>query len=149
MCWGSYASPVTTSASSHTSRPAPLLVAVALVALEAGVLVVLAALELAHLSGSRLAMGLTTALFFLGCAVALGACCLGLLRLVSWARSPVVLAQLIQLGLAWSWRETPAVALPLALVAVATLAGVLAPVSLAALEPHRADDEDDEDDEAP
>jgi hypothetical protein len=127
---------VTNSPLHHTSRPAPLLAAVGLVGLEALVLAVLAVLELAHLSGARLTMGVTTTLFFLGYAVALAACGYGLLRLVSWARSPVVLAQLIQLGLAWSWRVEPAVAIPLALVAVAALVGVLAPASLAALEPH-------------
>ena len=120
---------------SRTRPPRPLVLAVALVVLEALVLAVLAVLELAHLGSGRLTMGVTTALFFLGYAAALLLCGYGLLRLVSWARSPVVLAQLIQLGLAWSWRQTAAVAVPLALVAVAVLAGVLAPPSIAALEP--------------
>jgi hypothetical protein len=130
-------------APSPPSRPAapptPLRVAVALVGLQGLTLVVLAVLELVHLTGGRLTMGVTTAVFFLGYGAALLLCGYGLLRLVSWARSPVVLAQLIQLGLAWSWRGTPAVAVALAVVAVATLAGLFAPASLAALEP--AEDE--------
>jgi hypothetical protein len=113
-----------------------LTAAVALVALEALALLVLAVLELFSLSTGRLTMGVTTAVFFLVYAAALLLCCWGLLRLVSWARSPVVLAQLIQLGLAWSWRDTLAVAIPLALVSVAVLVAVFAPASLAALEPH-------------
>jgi hypothetical protein len=80
-------------------------------------------------------MGVTTAAFFLGYAAALLLCGYGLLRLVSWARSPVVLTQLIQLGVAWSWRGTLAVSVPLALVSVAVLVAVFAPASLAALEP--------------
>ena len=103
--------------------------------LQALVLAVLAVLELAHLSTGRITMGVTTAVFFLGYAAALALCGYGLLRLNSWARSPVVLAQLIQLGLAWSWRDTPAVALPLAAVALATLGCLFAPASLEALEP--------------
>jgi hypothetical protein len=115
------------------------MVAVVLVGLEALVLLVLAVLEAAHLSSGRLTMGLTTTLFFLGCAAALLLCCYGLLRLVSWARSPVVLAQLIQLGLAWNWRDTVAVAVPLAVVALAVLGTIFAPASLAALEPRDED----------
>ena len=130
---------MTSSRLSHTPRPATLTFAVALVALEALTLVVLAVLEVAHLSGDRVTMGVTTTVFFLGYAAALLLCAYGLLRLVSWARSPVVLTQLIQLGVAWSWRHTLAVAVPLALVSVAVLVGIFAPPSLAALEPHDDD----------
>ena len=56
-------------------------------------------------------------------------------RRASWARSPVVLAQLIQLGLAWSFRggETTWIAIALAVVAVVVVAGVLHPASIEAL----------------
>jgi hypothetical protein len=130
---------VTSTPHRHTHRPASLSVAVGLVAVEALALVVVAVLELAHLSGDRLTMGVTTTLFFLVYAAALLACCYGLFRLVSWARSPVVLAQLIQLGVAWSWRATPAVAVPLGLLSVAALVALFAPASIAALEPHDDD----------
>lgn len=126
---------MTRSPATHTSRPATLTVAVALVGIEALTLLVLALLELFSLQTGRLTMGVTTAVFFLGYAAALLLCAYGLLRLVSWARSPIVLAQLIQLGLAWSWRGTPAVAVPLAVVAIAVIGAVLAPASIAALEP--------------
>jgi hypothetical protein len=133
---------VTSSPLRHTPRPATLTVAVVLVGVEALALVVLAVLEMSSLSVGRVTMGVTTAVFFLVYAGALLLCCYGLLRLVSWARSPIVLAQLIQLGLAWSWRDTPAVAVPLALVSVAALVAVFAPPSLEALEPQVPDDED-------
>jgi len=77
----------------------------------------------------------TTAVFFLVYAAALLLCAYGLLRLASWARSPIVLAQLIQLGLAWSWRDTPAVAVPLAVASLVILGAIFAPPSIAALEP--------------
>jgi len=126
---------VTSSPAAHTSRPATLTVAVVLVGIEALTLVVLAVLELFSLRVERLTMGVTTAVFFLGYAVALLLCAYGLLRLASWARSPIVLAQLIQLGLAWSWRDTPAVAVPLGVAALAILGTIFAPSSIAALEP--------------
>jgi hypothetical protein len=133
------------SSATHTSPPAPLRVAIALVAVQALALVVLAVLELASLNVGRLTMGVTTAVFFLGYAAALLLCGYGLWRLVSWARSPVVLAQLIQVGLAWSWRETPAVAVPLAVLAVATLVGLFAPASMQALDPMGEAAEDERD----
>ena len=126
---------MTSSPAAHTSRPATLTVAVVLVGIEALTLVVLAVLELFSLRVERLTMGVTTAVFFLGYAVALLLCAYGLLRLASWARSPIVLAQLIQLGLAWSWRDTPAVAVPLGVAALAILGTIFAPASIAALEP--------------
>jgi hypothetical protein len=126
---------VTSSPFRHTRRPATLTVAVVLVAVEALALIVLAVLEMSSLSVGRVTMGVTTAVFFLVYAAALLLCCYGLLRLVSWARSPVVLAQLIQLGLAWSWRDTPAVAVPLALVSLIVLGALFSPASLEALEP--------------
>jgi hypothetical protein len=126
---------VTRSPADHTSRPASLTVAAALVGIEALTLIVLALLELFHLNGGRLTMGVTTTVFFLVYAAALLLCAYGLLRLVSWARSPIVLAQLIQLGLAWNWRDTLSVAIPLAVAALAVLAAIFAPASLEALEP--------------
>lgn len=116
------------------TRPTPLTVAAALVGLQALVLAGYGVLELAHLTSGRLTLGVTTAVFFLGYAVALAACAYGLLRMISWARSPVVLTQLIELGIAWSFRETPAVAVPLAVVSVVVLVCLFTPASLAALD---------------
>ena len=54
----------------------------------------------------------------------------------SWARSPVILAQLIQLGIAWSFRggDTTVVAVVLALVSLIVVVGVLHPASIAHLD---------------
>ena len=115
--------------------PRPLRITVGVVALQAVVLVVLAVLQLLNLHGNRLAMGLTTSAFFVLVALALGVCGLGLLNLHSWARSPIVLVELVDLGLAWSFRETPAMCVVLALASVVALVGIFAPASLRALEP--------------
>jgi hypothetical protein len=123
----------------QTSAPAPLLVAASLVAVEGLLVVGYGVLEAASLTVGRLTMGITTAVFFLGYGAGLLACAWALRGLRSWARSPVVLAQLIQLGLAWSFRggETTYVAVGLALAAVVVLVGVLHPVSIDALSGER------------
>ncbi|WP_162794329.1 hypothetical protein [Nocardioides houyundeii] len=114
--------------------PVPLAIAASVVGAEGVVLVLLALAEIAALDGGRLAMGVTTALFFAcyGAGLVLGA--QSLLRRSSWARSPVVLAQLIQLGVAWSYRgAVPWLSAGLAVVAVVVLVGIFHPRSLAAL----------------
>lgn len=118
-----------------TRRPAPLTVAVSLVAVEALIFVVLAVSELAAAESAKLAMGLTTALFFALYGVGLAVCAWAVSRLHSWARAPIVLAQLIQLAVAWSFwgGETTWVAVSLAIVAAVVLAGVFHPDSLEAL----------------
>jgi len=115
--------------------PRPLKVAIAVVAAQAVTLVVLAILQLINLHDNRLAMGFTTAGFFVLTALALAACAKGLLALSSWARSPIVLAELINLGLAWSFRDMVGVALVLFLASVIALVGIFAPASLHALDP--------------
>jgi hypothetical protein len=125
-----------TDPSGRVTAPAFLVAAVALVGAEAVALVVLGVLELGVLSSSRAVMGLTTALFFLVYGVGLGACAWLLLRLRSWARAPVVLAQLIQIPVAWGFRggSTTLVAVLLAGAAVLVLVGVFHPASIAAVE---------------
>ena len=119
----------------RTGAPRPLLLAAVVAGLEALALIVLGVLELANLSSVRLAMGVTTTIFFMGYGVALGACAWALTRLAGWSRAPVVLAQLIQLGVAWSFRggETTPVAVVLAILAVVVLVGIFHPASTAAL----------------
>jgi hypothetical protein len=129
---------VTTSRQS-TRAPGPLLAAAALVGVEAVVLAGYGLVQLTALTASRATMGVTTTVFFVGYGVALGVFAWALRRPVSWARAPVVLAQLIQLGVAWSFRggSTTVVAVPTAVLALLVLAGIFHPASLAAL----ADDE--------
>ncbi len=116
-------------------NPAPLVVAASLVAVEALVLLGYAVLELVNISSGRAAVALTTSPFFAAYGALLIAAALAVTRGRSWARSPIVLAQLIQLGVAWSFRggDTTLVAVGLAVVAVVVLAGLLAPSSVDAL----------------
>jgi hypothetical protein len=116
--------------------PAPLLVAASLVAVEALVLAALGLLEIANLRSIRLTMGLTTSAFFLAAAAGLAWCAWALRQGRRWARGPVVMAQLIQLGLAWNLRSggTAVVAAGLALVGVVAIAGLLHPASTHVLE---------------
>ncbi|WP_210650605.1 hypothetical protein [Nocardioides sp. SYSU D00065] len=118
------------------AAPPPLVVAASLVAVEALVLAALGVLELANLRAIRLTMGLTTSIFFLGAAAALAWCAWALWRVRRWARGPVVMAQLIQLGLAWNfWAgSTRALAAGLAVVALVVVLGVMHPASTEVLE---------------
>jgi hypothetical protein len=115
-----------------------------LVAVEGVLIVVLGVLEIFALSAGRLTMGLTTALFFVVYGVGLVLCGWAITRGRAWARGPILLAQLIQLGLAWSFRDSPTtlVAVAIAVVAAVVLAGMLHPATLAALEEHRTDARD-------
>ena len=116
-------------------NPAPLVVAASLVAVEALLLLGYAVLELASMSSDRVAVALTTAVFFAAYGVLLLAAAWAVTHGRSWARSPIVLAQLIQLGVAWSFRggETTAAAVAMAVVAVVVLVGLLLPSSIDAL----------------
>ena len=112
------------------------MVAASLVALEAFVLVALGVLELANLRSIRLTMGLTTSAFFLVAAAGLAWCAWSLWKVRRWARGPVVMAQLIQLGLAWNFRDEPTtlVAIGLAAAALVVVAGLLHPDTTQVLE---------------
>jgi hypothetical protein len=116
--------------------PAPLKVAASLTAVEAVLLLIYAVVELFSISPGKAAVTLTTTAFFALYGAALLICAWGLVGGRSWARSPVVLAQLIQLGVAWSFRggDTTVVAVVLALVALIVVAGILHPASIAHLD---------------
>ncbi len=106
-----------------------------LTALEALAFLVYGLALLPALLGDRPQAGSFALFFFLAYAGFLAACAWQLWRLRSWARAPVVLAQLIQLLLGfgfWSGGIT-LVAVVLVVVAVAALVTVLHPRSLAAL----------------
>lgn len=106
-----------------------------MVAAEGLALLAYAVAEASAVTGSRVTMGVTTAVFFAAYAGALLWCARGLGRLRSWARGPVVLAQLIWLGVAWSFRggATAWVTAILMVAAGVVLVGVLHPRSTAAL----------------
>jgi len=115
-------------------RPVFLIAAAALVALQALVLLVCAVLVLADLGGGLSGGGVQTAIFFIVCAAGLAACAWGLYGRNSWARAPVVLVQLIMLGLSYDSRDDPAFSVPLAVCAVIGLVCVFHPSSLRALD---------------
>lgn len=113
--------------------------AASLVVVEAILLVLYGLAEIVAVAGSRLVMGVTTSIFFVVYGVGLAYCAWALTRLRSWARAPLVLAQLIQLLVSWSFlggRTTP-IAVGLIGCAAVVLIGILHPASLSAL----ADDE--------
>ena len=118
-----------------THRPGLLLGAAVLVGAEGSALAVLGVLELANLHATRVALAVTTALFFLALGAGLGACAVGLARVHAWARGPVVAVQLITLLLSYSFwgGETRPVAVALAVVSALALLGVLHPASTRAL----------------
>ena len=116
------------------SRPA-LTAAAGVVVAEALVLVGLAVVELVELDSARLGLGVANAVFFAAYAAALGWCARGLVRLSLWSRGPIVLTQLIQLGVAWSFLggATTAVAVALGVLAAVVLVLVLSPSTTSAL----------------
>lgn len=114
--------------------PAPLVVAASVAALEGVLLAGYGLVLFTSVDKQRLAMGVTTPLFFLLYGAGLVYCAWSLSRLHSWARAPMVLAQLIQLGVAWSFRGgLTGVAVILTVAAAVVLLGVFHPASLDAL----------------
>ena len=115
-------------------NPPPLIVAASLVVLQGGCLVAFGVLELANLTSERLEMGVSTAIFFIVYGAALTACAWGLTRQQSWTRGPVLITQLIQLGLAWNLRDSSLIAVALAVPAAVVIAGMLHPATLKVLQ---------------
>jgi hypothetical protein len=102
--------------------------------LEAALMAILAVIEVVDMSSARVTMGLTTTAFFLILAVALAFFARALARLESWSRSPIVLTELVGLGMAWSFKDDPAIAVPLAIACLVCLGGLFHPASVNALE---------------
>jgi hypothetical protein len=125
-----------------SAPPAPLVVAAGLVVVEGLLLLGYGVLEAAHIESARAAMGATTAAFFVLLAGFLIACGWLVVHGRAWPRSPIVVAQVMFLGLAWSFRggETTWVAIGLAIVAAVVLVGLLHPASIDALTDPDPDD---------
>lgn len=113
--------------------------------LEALAALALAAVELASLDSKRLSAGVTTAVFFILYAAGLAWSARGLARASSWSRGPIVLAQLIQLGVAWSFHGglSTWVTVALAIPAIVVLVVVFSPDTTTALYGHRGGGADD------
>ena len=116
-------------------NPSPLVVAASLAAVEGGLVVLFGLAELRSLSPERLSTGLALSVFFVGYGAALVFCSWQLSRARTWARGPVLLSQLLQLLVAWSFwgGSTTWVSISLGVVALIVLAGLLHPQSIDAL----------------
>ena len=90
----------------HPTTPRLLRLAALVCLLEAFALVAMGVVEIVSLDSDRLVVGVTTTVFFLVYALGLAVAAVALSRSRSWARAPLLLAQLIQLGLAWSFHGT-------------------------------------------
>ena len=127
----------------NPTPPAPLAAAAGLVLVEGLGTFGLGIVEAVHTTSHRIVMGASTALFFLLYGAALMAFAWAMRTLRPWARGPVVLTQLILLGMAWSFRGHDTLVLSLTgfVLAVLVLAGILHPASVDALnrEEHRPD----------
>jgi hypothetical protein len=104
------------------------------------VFLVLSVFHLPELVGPKLAMNATTFAFFVIYGLFLLLCAWQLLRLRSWARAPVVLAQVFQIivGAEFWGGRTSVVAVLAVLVALVTLVGLFHPASVRALAPDAA-----------
>jgi hypothetical protein len=133
---------VDSSPFSAHGAPPPLVTAAGLTLVEGLLTVMYGVSEAVHITSQRLVMGMTTSVFFVAYGAAMMLCSWGLLRLHTWARGPVLLAQLIWLGLAWNFRggDTWPLAVTLAVPAAIVLVGMLVPSSVEALE-HGHDDD--------
>jgi hypothetical protein len=121
-------------------NPPPLVVAASLAAVEGGFVFLFGLAELRSLSTERLSSELAIVGFFAIYGGGLIFCGWQLSRVRTWARGPVLLAQLIQLGVAWSFwgGGTTWVAISLGVVALIVLAGLLHPQSIDALNDEQA-----------
>jgi hypothetical protein len=116
--------------------PVWLLTAACVTGLE-GLLVLAYAVVLStDIHSDRVAMGVTTSLFFGLVAGALIACSWYVVHGRTWARSPIIVTEVLALGLAWNFLggSTTWLAVVLALFAVLVLVGLLHPASLEALD---------------
>lgn len=117
-----------------TQPPRILAVSAGVVVLQGVLTIGFGIAEVASTQTQRLVMAGTTAIFFVAYGVALLICARGLWRCLPWARGPVLMAQLIWLGLAWNFRDVDrdwlvALAVAMALSAVVVIFGLLHPAS--------------------
>lgn len=116
--------------------PKPLKITIIITMIQAAIAVIIGLLELFNLVASRATMGAVTTIFFVLYGSFLIVAARQLSKLSPWARGPVLLSQLIWLGVAWSFigGATTWVAVVLAISALAALAGLLHPDSRHALD---------------
>ena len=116
-----------------------LIIVAVVVSVEALIFAALAVLELLNVSSDRVGLGVGVTLFLVVIAAGLWFASWRVAHGDVWARSPLVFAQLIQLGLAWNFRGDPAWLAPLiAAPAAVVLACLLAPPVNRALNEQRS-----------
>jgi hypothetical protein len=122
-------------AGASANVPGPLRVAALLLAVEGALAAVLGVIEAFAIHGDRLVLGVTTTAFLILYGAGLVLVARGLSRAAPWSRGPAVFAQLIQLGVAWSFwgGSTSWVAVLLAASALAALIAIFRRSSMAAL----------------
>ncbi|WP_134768628.1 hypothetical protein [Nocardioides sp. 1609] len=119
---------------SSRARPLPLTLSAVLVGVQGVAMIVLALLAVLDVGGDQVEIGLSVAIFFGAYGGALVAAAVGLTKQRGWARGPVLITQLIQIGIAWNVRDVPLLAVPLAVMGVVTIVLMVQPASIAALE---------------
>jgi hypothetical protein len=114
-----------------TRPPAPLMLAAALLGLEAVAAIVYGTITVTQVEFSRAVVGSGVAILMLGYGILLVLMARGVFLGRRWSRGPAAATQLILLPIAWSFRASPttAVGLVIAGVAVGTLIGLLHPRS--------------------
>jgi len=119
--------------------PAPLVVAASLAGPEGLLVLAYAVVLAADIHSDRVTMGVTTSVFFGLLAGVLLCCAWYVAQRRPWARSPIVVVQVMALGLAWNFLggSTTWVSVALAVVAVVVLVGLLHPASIEALSDSR------------
>lgn len=116
-----------------------LFTAAVIVSIEAIVFAGLAVTELFNVSSDRIGMGVVVTLFLVAIAAGLLWAAWRLRQGEGSARSPLVFAQLIQLGLAWNFRGDPAWLAPaIAVPAVVVIACLISPPVTRALSDDQA-----------
>jgi hypothetical protein len=113
------------------SRPASLVLAAALLGVEALAALAFGGTALTQIRLSRAVVGVEVAIWMLGYGVLLLALARGVFLGRRWSRAPSIATQLILLPIAFSFRGEPTtwVAATIALVAIAALVGLLHPRS--------------------
>ena len=111
------------------------MVAASLTAVEGLLVFAYGVLLAADIHADRAAMGVTTSLFFILLGAALIGCAWSVVHGRTWARSPLVVTQVLALGLAWNFLggSTTWISVVLAVIAVVVLVGLLHPASVEAL----------------
>ena len=114
-----------------SDRPPALLVAAALLAVQALAALVFGVLEASQIRPVRAFMGIGVTVLMLGYGVLLGLLARGVARARRWSRGPAVVTQLILLLLGYSFRQPPTTwaGFVMAVVALTALVCLLLPAS--------------------